>query len=205
MPKYLPRTRIEYDLSEAQKASFNTLELLGEERSETLHYEPARLSVIEHIRFKYVATKDGESTIVPTAAQPSPLPKSNASAGLLASIQVDTFVDHLPINRQETRYARLHLPRATLCEWKLASAELLATQLPLLRNNILQVQRLNLDDTTQPLLERGRATTRQAHLWEPRGRAAARERLMGRPPASGAVRVRRIPLRRPSPELPARL
>ena len=188
MPKYLPRTRIEYDLSEAQKASFNTLELLGEERSETLHYEPARLSVIEHIRFKYVATKDGESTIVPTAAQPSPLPKSNASAGLLASIQVDTFVDHLPINRQETRYARLHLPRATLCEWKLASAELLATQLPLLRNNILQVQRLNLDDTTQPLLERGRATTRQefVHRFEgdrwmeqflqtPEGRRAAEQ------------------------------
>jgi len=72
-----------------------------------------------------------ESTIVTAAAQPSPLPKSNASAWLLASIQVDTFLDHLPINRQETRYARLgvHLPRATLCEWKLASAELLATLL----------------------------------------------------------------------------
>ncbi len=167
LPKDLPRTRIEYDLSEAQKASFDTLKRIGEERSETLHYEPARLSVIEHIRFKYVATKDGESTIVTAAAQPSPLPKSNASAGLLASIQVDTFVDHLPINRQETRYARLgmHLPRATLCEWKLASAELLATLLPPLRNHVLQAPRLHLDDTTLPLLERGRATTRQAYLW----------------------------------------
>jgi hypothetical protein len=63
LPKDLPRTRIEYDLSEGQKASFDTLERIGEERSETLHYEPARLSVIEHIRFKYVATKDGESTM----------------------------------------------------------------------------------------------------------------------------------------------
>ncbi|MDW3682413.1 transposase [Cupriavidus sp. CV2] len=60
--------------------------------------------------------KNGESTIVTATAQPSPFPKSNASAGPLASIQVNTFVDHLPIHRQEMGYARLgiKLPRATL-------------------------------------------------------------------------------------------
>ncbi|WP_459906074.1 IS66 family transposase [Caballeronia sp. HLA56] len=58
------------------------------------------------------------------SAQPSPLPKSNASASLLANILVSTYVDHLPLNRQEMRYARrgIHLPRATLCEWTLAAA-----------------------------------------------------------------------------------
>ncbi|QCC00675.1 hypothetical protein CMPELA_08500 [Cupriavidus necator] len=54
---------------------------------------------------------------------------------------------------------------ATLCEWKLASAELLAKLLPPLRNHVQQAPRLHLDDTTLPLLERRRATTRQAHLW----------------------------------------
>ncbi|MGT2460343.1 IS66 family transposase (plasmid) [Cupriavidus basilensis] len=167
LPKELPRTRIEYDLSAAEKAAFDSLQRIGEERSETLHYEPAKLTVIEHIRFKYAAMKNGESTIVTATAQPSPLPKSNASAGLLANIQVNTFVDHLPIHRQEMGYARLgiHLPRATLCEWKLGSAELLETLLPSLRTHILQAPRLHLDDTTLPLLERGRATTKQAHLW----------------------------------------
>ncbi|WP_350030060.1 MULTISPECIES: transposase [unclassified Caballeronia] len=89
-----------------------------------MHYEPSRLTVIEHIRFKYAAKKDGESTIVMASAQPSPLPKSNASASLLANILVSTYVDHLPLNRQEMRYARrgIHLPRATLCEWTLAAA-----------------------------------------------------------------------------------
>lgn len=111
--------------------------------------------------------KNGESTIVTATAQPSSLPKSNASAGLLANIQVNTFVDHLPIHRQEMGYSRLgiHLPRATLCEWKLGAAELLETLLPSLRIHILQEPRLHLDDTTLPLLERGRATTKQAHLW----------------------------------------
>jgi transposase len=64
----LPRTRIEYDLSDEQKMAFDTLERIGEERSETLHYEPCKLTVIEHIRFKYVAKKDGESTIVTASA-----------------------------------------------------------------------------------------------------------------------------------------
>jgi hypothetical protein len=71
LPKDLPRTRIEYDLSDEQKAAFDALERIGEERSETLHYEPSRLTVIEHIRFKYAAKKDGESTIVTASAQPS--------------------------------------------------------------------------------------------------------------------------------------
>jgi transposase len=158
LPKDLPRTRIEYDLSDEQKMAFDTLERIGEECSETLHYEPSRLTVIEHIRFKYVAKKDGESTIVTANAQPSPLPKSNASASLLANVMVNTYVDHLPLNRQEMRYARrgVHLPRATLCEWKLASAELLSVMLPSLRAHQLKAPRMHVDDTTLPLLERGR-------------------------------------------------
>jgi transposase len=158
LPKELPRTCIEYDLSDEQKMTFDTLERIGEEHSETLHYEPSRLTVIEHIRFKYVAKKDGESTIVTASAQPSPLPKSNASASLLANVLVNTYVDHLPLNRQEMRYARrgVYLPRATLCEWKLASAELLSVLLPGLRTHQLKAPRMHVDDTTLPLLERGR-------------------------------------------------
>ncbi len=86
----LPRKRVEYDVKDEQKAAFDSLERIGEERSETLHYEPSRLTVIDHIRFKSAAKKDGESTIVTASAQPSPLPKSNASAGLLANILVNT-------------------------------------------------------------------------------------------------------------------
>ena len=167
LPKDLPRTRVEYDLSDEQKAAFDALERIGEERSETLHYEPSRLTVIEHVRFKYAAKKDGESTIVTASAQPSPLPKSNASASLLANILVNTYVDHLPLNRQEMRYARrgIHLPRATLCEWKLAAAELLGVLMPPLRAHQLQAPRMHIDDTTLPLLEKGRKTTRTARLW----------------------------------------
>jgi transposase len=95
LPKNLQRDRIEYDLSDVEKSEFDSLEPIGFEVSETLDYTPAKLTVIEYARIKYACRKDGESTIRTAFAQPSPLPKSNASAGLLAQIGVNTFVDHL--------------------------------------------------------------------------------------------------------------
>ena len=50
LPKDLPRSRIDYDLSEAEKAQFDSIERIGEEISETLEYTPAQLKVIEHAR-----------------------------------------------------------------------------------------------------------------------------------------------------------
>ena len=167
LPKDLPRSRIDYDLSQAEKSEFDELERIGEEVSETLEYTPAKLIVIEHARAKYACRKDGESTIRTAFAQPSPLPKTNAGAGLLAQILVSTFADHLPLNRQEAIFRRhgVELPRSTLCEWKLGSGELLAVLRPALIDHTLHAPRLHSDDTTMPLIEGGRGCTRTARLW----------------------------------------
>ena len=167
LPKDLPRERLEYDLSDAEKAEFDTLERIGEEVSETLEYTPAKLLVIEHVRAKYACRKDGESTIRTAFAQPSPLPKSNAGAGLLAQILVATFADHLPLNRQERIFKRhgVDLPRSTLCEWKLSAGELLAVLRAPLIAHTLAAPRLHSDDTTMPLLEAGRGRTKTARMW----------------------------------------
>lgn len=167
LPKDLPRVRIEYDLSDAEKAEFDSLERIGTEVSETLDYTPAKLTVIEHARIKYACRKDGESTIRTAFAQPSPLPKSNASAGLLAQIGVNTFVDHLPLHRQEAIWKRKGFPvsRSTLCDWKLGTGELLGVLMPPLKAHILRAPRVHSDDTTMPMLEPGRGSTRTARLW----------------------------------------
>jgi transposase len=167
LPKDLPRKRVDYDLSDSEKAEFDVLERIGEEVSETLEYTPAKLIVIEHARAKYACRKDGESTIRTAFAQPSPLPKTNAGAGLLAQILVSTFADHLPLNRQEMIFRRhgVDLPRSTLCEWKLASGELLAILRAPLIEHTLNGPRLHTDDTTMPLIEGGRGSTKTARLW----------------------------------------
>ena len=180
LPKDLPRERVEYDLSAAEKAEFDRLERIGEEVSETLEFTPAKLTVIEHVRAKYACHKDGDSTIRTAFAQPSPLPKSNAGAGLLAQILVATFADHLPLNRQEMIFRRhgVELPRSTLCEWKLAAGELLAVLRAPLIAHTLAAPRLHSDDTTMPLLEGGRGRTRTARMWGYLG-AGARQNAAG--------------------------
>lgn len=176
LPKDLPRTRVEYDLTADEKSAFDALEKIGEEVSETLDYTPAKLTVIEHARAKYVCHKDGESTIRTAFAQPSPLPKSNASAGLLAQILTATFADHLPLHRQQRIFQRhgVELPRSTLCQWKLGCGELLAVLRAPLIEHVLNAPRVHSDDTTMPLIEGGRGSTKTARLWGYLGAGARR-------------------------------
>jgi transposase len=167
LPDDLPRERREYDLSEAEKAEFDSINRIGEEISSSIEYTPARLIVLEHARAKYVCVKDGESTIRTAYAEASPLPKSNAGASLLAQILTATFADHLPLNRQEGIFKRhgVNLHRSTLCEYKLGAGELLAVLRAPLIAHVLAAPRVHSDDTTLPLLEKGRGSTKTARLW----------------------------------------
>ena len=171
LPKDLPRQRIDYDLSEAEKAEFDAVQKIGEEVSETLDYTPPVLTVIEHARAKYRCEKDGESTVRTATAEPSPLPKSNASAGLLAHVVVSKYQDHLPLHRQARMFKRhgLELSKTTLCDWTLGSAELLDRLIAPLTAHVLRDAVVGADDTTLPLADPGRGKTRTARLWAYRG------------------------------------
>jgi transposase len=176
LPDDLPRERREYDLSEAEKAQFDTVKQIGEEVSCSLEYTPPRLVILEHARAKYACLKDGESTIRTAHAEPSPLPKSNAGASLLAQILTATFVDHMPLHRQEMAWKRqrVDLHRSTLCEYKLCAGELLAALRAPLIAHVLAAPRVHSDDTTMPLAEKGRGSTKTARVWGYLG-AGARE------------------------------
>lgn len=189
LPDDLARERRDYDLSEAEKAEFDSIKRIGEEISSSIEYTPARVVVLEHARAKYVCIKDGESTIRTAHAEPSPLPKSNAGASLLAQILTATFADHLPLNRQEGIFKRhgINLHRSTLCEYKLGAGELLAVLRAPLIAHVLAAPRLHSDDTTLPLLEKGRGSTKTARLWGYLGagsRRAAEGAWVEHPPAA---------------------
>lgn len=169
LPKDLPRVRVDYDLSEAERAPFEALERIGEERSETLDYIPAKLQVIEHVRAKYAAVRkdDGGRTVVTAAMPPAPLPKSNASPNLLAHVLVSKYADHLPLNRIEGIFRRhgVELARSTLCDWVLGSTELLQPLYEALKAHVLGAPKIHADDTLLPLCEQGRGRLVQARLW----------------------------------------
>lgn len=147
----LPRRRIEHDLSEQDKAGFSRVVRIGEEVSETLEYTPAKLEVLQHVRMKYrCEDAAGASTIRTASAQTSPLPKSNAGAGLLAHVMVSKYADHCPLARQERILARhgAHVSRQTLCDWTLGAAELLAPLMAPLKRHVLGSAVIFTDDTT---------------------------------------------------------
>ena len=182
LPKDLPRVRIDYDLSDAEKAGYSALTRIGEEVSETLDYIPAKLRVIEHVRAKYaVRSPAGTPGVVTASMPPAPLPKANASASLLAHVLVSKYNDHLPLNRIERVFARhgVALARSTLCDWVLGSSELLAVLYRGLKAHVLGAPKIHADDTVVSLVEQGRSKSVQARLWAYLG-AGARPDAQGR-------------------------
>ena len=108
LPKDLPRIRQVYELPEDERhcPCGCTLSEIGEDISEQLDIIPAKLRVIQHVRKKY-ACKHCEETLL-TAAKPAKLlPKSNASAGLLAYVATAKYQDALPLYRLSSIFKRL--------------------------------------------------------------------------------------------------
>ncbi len=117
LPEHLPRviTRIEPEPVEGYVLSKNI------EVTEQLDFEPGRFWVNRTERVKLMK-KDpngpGPLSII-AALPPAPMHKCMASPGLIANILVDKFVDHLPLHRQQKRYARagMELAYSTIGTW----------------------------------------------------------------------------------------
>jgi transposase len=179
LPSILPRVRVEHDIPDANKicACGCTLSRIGDDTSEQLDIVPAKIQVLQHVRFKYACrTCEGSShdgpavTIAPLPAQP--IPKSNASPGLLAHIVTSKFVDGLPLYRQTTMFARIgvDLGRGTMANWMIRCGELVVPLINLMDEQQLAYDVLQMDETTvQVLKEEGRAAQAKSRMWVRRG------------------------------------
>jgi transposase len=139
------------------------LSKLGEDVTETLEVIPRRWKVIETVRVKF-ACRACEAITQP----PAPFhatPRGFIGPRLLATILFDKFGQHLPLNRQSERFR---------CEGIDLSISTLADQvgvgvfagLPLYRlieAHVLAAERLHGDDTTVPILAKGKTVT--GHIW----------------------------------------
>jgi len=118
LPPELPRVEVVHELPEDTRhctEDGTELKVIGEEVSEELHVVPARIEVIRHVRRKYACPTCEEGVqIAPAPAKL--LPKSNASATLLAYVATAKYQDALPLYRQSQTFARhgAEIPRNTL-------------------------------------------------------------------------------------------
>lgn len=169
LPAELPRIRIEHDLDDADKQCpcGCALSAIGEVTSEQLDIVPARIRVLVNVRKQY-ACKRCESTLKTAPLPPQPIPKSNASPGLLAHIAVAKYQDALPLYRLEAILSRsgVALPRNTLALWMIRAGELIQPLINLLTDTLLGYPVLHCDETrVQVLKEDGKPTTSHSYMW----------------------------------------
>ena len=173
LPASLPRVEIRHELPESERCcphDGRRLKATGEVTSEQLDIVPATVQVLRHVRVQYAC--DCGQCIKTAALPPQPIPKSNASPGLLAHITVSKYQDALPLYRQEAILQRIgvDIPRSTLSHWMVKAGTLVQPLINLLRDQLLAHDVLQMDETTvQVLKEAGRRAQSTSYLWVQRG------------------------------------
>jgi hypothetical protein len=96
---------------------------------------------------------------------------------LLANVLFAKYGLHLPFNRQSTTYARegIDLDVSTLADWVGACGATLMPLVEAIRTHVFAAKRIHADDTTVPVLAKGK--TRTGRTCVTTGRSVAQIRL----------------------------
>jgi transposase len=171
LPESLRRETEVIDVPAAVKqATGGAWQKIGEEISEKLDYRPSSLFVRRIVRPKYVVRfpdSDRPEELRIAELPPEVLPKAKAAPGLVADVIVSKLVDHLPLYRQEQRYARQGFPiaRSTLCGWLAEAADVLTPLWQALKDQVLAADIVNTDDTPVPVQDPAREHCRTGRIW----------------------------------------
>ena len=169
LPEQLPRVVQEHDLDETEKTCDCGCQktYIGDQVSEQLDIVPAKIQVIQHRRKKYLC-QSCASTSETAPMPPQPIPKSNASPGLLAYVITAKFQDALPLYRQETIFKRLdiHLPRNTLAQWIIKAHSLIQPLYNLMQDHLLDSGYIHMGETSvQVLKEPDKTAASKSYMW----------------------------------------
>jgi transposase len=163
LPAHLPRERVVVPGLAACPCCAGPLAKLGEDITETLEMVPRSWKVIQTVRERMACRAC--QTVHQAPAPFHPIARGRAGPELLASILEAKFGQHLPLNRQSEGFARegIDLDVSTLADWVGAASAALAPLIAMIRAHVMAAARLHGDDTTVPVLARGRTST--GRLW----------------------------------------
>jgi transposase len=159
-PEHLPRERVvEPGRTVCLCCGSPRLRKLGEDITETLEVIPRQWKVIQHVREKFTC-RDCEKI----SQAPAPfhvLARGWSGPSLLAMILFEKFGQHQPLNRQAERYAREGVPLSlsTLADQVGGCCAALAPLLGRIEAHVFVAERLHSDDTTVPVLAKGKTDT----------------------------------------------
>jgi transposase len=165
-PEHLPRERIIVPgPTSCACCGSRRLSKLGEDITETLEVIPRQWKVIQHVREKF-SCRDCE-TIGQAPAPFHVVARGWAGPSLLAMILFEKFGQHQPLNRQAERYARegVDLSLSTLADQVGACCAVLEPIFRRLEAHVLAAERLHGDDTTVPVLAKGKTDTGRSWVY----------------------------------------
>jgi transposase len=118
----------------------------GNQRAD--RYEPPKISVEQHIRPKYVCDHCNEGVKI-APAPPSILPKTMASASLLAHLITSKFVDGLPLYRVSRQLERsgMDLSPGTAGTWVNQVGDKVLPLIYLMNEALLAAPFIHMDET----------------------------------------------------------
>src|SRR5271165_504474 len=159
-PEHLPRERVVIDPPKACDCCGGArLRKLGEDVTRTLETIPRQWKVIETVREKFTC-RDCEKV----SQAPAPfhvVARGWAGANLLAMILFEKFGQHQPLNRQSERYALegVTISLSTMADAVGSGCAALEPLLRLVEQHVMAAERLHGDDTTVPVLAKGKTDT----------------------------------------------
>ncbi|MBY5660437.1 IS66 family transposase [Rhizobium leguminosarum] len=163
-PEHLPRERVVIAApASCPCCGSGKLSKLGEDITETLEVIPRQWKVIQTVREKFTCRECEKITQPPAPFHVTP--PGFAGPSLLAMILFEKFAQHQPLNRQSERYARegIDLSLSTLADQVGACAAALKPLHSLIEAHVLAAERLHGDDTTVPILAKGKTDT--GRIW----------------------------------------
>jgi transposase len=159
-PDHLPRERVVIDPPPAcECCGGNRLRKLGEDVTCTLESIPRQWKVIETVREKFTCRDCEKITQAPAPFHV--IARGWAGASLLAMIVFEKFGQHQPLNRQADRYALEGVPIAlsTMADAVGSVCAALDPIRRLVEAHVMAAERLHGDDTTVPVLAKGKTDT----------------------------------------------
>jgi len=164
LPAHLPRQRVVVPPPTACPCcGGRRLVKVGEAVTETLDVVPRHWFVKQTVREK-LACRDCQKIAEPPAPFHA-IPRGRVGASLLAMILFEKYGVHQPLNRQSERYAKegIELDVSTMADHVGAAVAALAPIHALIEQHVHAAARLHGDDTTVPVLAKGRTIT--GRLW----------------------------------------
>jgi transposase len=178
--EHLRREQVIIDIGDEEKQCACGAELvrIGEETTEKLHIEPPKITVIQYIRPKYACrccegTEDEDEAVVRIApVPPAIIPRSIVTPGLLSTIMVQKYQDHLPFYRQEQQFERIGvtISRQDMSNWQQQAYIKVLPLFSLLKDAVKSGPVMAMDETTvQVMGTAGKRDTSKSYMWLARG------------------------------------